>query len=162
MENEKKHDDGGMDHPELYTSFIYYLVLWSPACAMVCLILYLLSFIQRFNILYRKRFGHQYSQYTVSLIRALAFDHLNFPHANGTLLCVIANNKTFLSFSDCVKLKKNLSQNQNEILAKSYHQREIHFSMFPVRQQQASIIKTKMQSQKLIVNLPRITIQLAQ
>ena len=58
MENEKKHDDGGMDHPELYTSFIYYLVLWSPACAMVCLILYLLSFIQRFNILYRKRFGH--------------------------------------------------------------------------------------------------------
>ena len=52
---------------------------------------------------------HQYSQYTVSLIRALAFDHLNFPHANGTLLCVIANNKTFLSFSDCVKLKKNLS-----------------------------------------------------
>ena len=55
MENEKKHDDGGMDHPELYTSFIYYLVLWSPACAMVCLILYLLSFIQRFNILYRKR-----------------------------------------------------------------------------------------------------------
>ena len=61
MENEKKHDDGGMDHPELYTSFIYYLVLWSPACAMVCLILYLLSFIQRFNILYRKRFGHQYN-----------------------------------------------------------------------------------------------------
>ena len=58
MENEKKHDDGGMDHPELYTSFIYYLVLWSPACAMVCLILYLLSFIQRFNILYRKRFDY--------------------------------------------------------------------------------------------------------
>ena len=63
--------------------------------------------------------------------------------------------------SDCVKLKKNLSWHQNEIPAKNYHQREIHFNMYPVRQHQANIIKISMQSLKLTGRQPKMTVQLA-
>ena len=66
---------------------------------------------------------------------------------------------TFFYILDCVKLKKNLSWHQNEIPAKNYHQREIHFNMYPVRQ--ANIIKISMQSLKLTGRQPKMTVQLA-